>query len=197
MFYSIRGKLIHKEVNMAVVECGGIGYKCLSTINSIAKLERMGEVTLYTHLHVREDNIDLFGFCDQTELNCFKLLISVSGVGPSVGLNILSQLSPERFAMMVAASDIKGLTQCKGVGAKLAGRIVLELKDKLQKEGSIPEAAGFAAVSSSSGNAGEAVSALTVLGFSQTEAVAAVSRLPSDMTIESMIKEALKKLTVN
>ena len=135
MIYSIRGKLMVKDTELAVVECGGVGYACRTTLSTLSQLQAVGnDVMLYTYLHVREDNIELFGFASQQELNCFKMLISVSGVGPKAALSILSDVTPEKFALLVASEDSKTLTRTKGIGAKTAQRIVLELKDKIVKE---------------------------------------------------------------
>ncbi len=136
MFYSIKGTLTHMEPGFAVVECGGVGFKCFTTLSTQRAMPQLGErVKLYTLLNVREDALDLFGFATMMELNCFKMLTAVSGVGPKVGLAILSELSPEQVAMAAASGDSKSLTRANGVGAKLAQRIVLELKDKVKKMG--------------------------------------------------------------
>lgn len=199
MLYSVRGKLIHKEPYLAVVECGGVGFKCITTTNTLAKLGETGsEVTLYTYLHVREDLLDLFGFAEMGELNCFKMLLSVSGVGPKVALAILSDLTPERFALCVAANDTKTITKAQGVGAKLAQRIVLELKDKLKSADMPTTLSGDAfsgGAASIGGNAGEAVSALVVLGYSQADAAKAVSGLSPELPSAEMIRQALKYLS--
>lgn len=118
MIYSVHGKLIHTESGFAVVECAGVGYKCLTTLSTLSRLPRLGEeATLYTHLNVREDAVDLFGFYDQGELSCFKMLISVSGVGPKAALSILSSMSPEKFALCVATGDVKSL-KCPASGPR-------------------------------------------------------------------------------
>ena len=133
MFYSVRGKLIHTTTACAVVECCGVGYNCQTTMNTLKQIKLGSEVMLYTYLNVREDAMDLFGFATKTELETFKTLISVSGVGPKAGLSILSELSPEQVAMAIATDDIKTITRAQGVGKKLAQRVILELKDKLAK----------------------------------------------------------------
>ncbi|MFR2561324.1 MAG: Holliday junction branch migration protein RuvA [Anaeromassilibacillus sp.] len=134
MFYSIKGTLTHMEPGFVVVECAGVGFKCLTTLSTQRTMPQIGEqVKLFTHLNVREDAMDLFGFATMMELNCFKMLTAVSGVGPKVGLAILSELSPEQVAMAAASGDSKSLTRASGVGAKLAQRIVLELKDKVKR----------------------------------------------------------------
>lgn len=198
MIYSLTGTLIHTDTTTAVVECGGVGFKCLTTLNTLKQLGPTGgKVTLYTYLNVREDALDLFGFFGQTELDCFKLLISVSGVGPKAALSILSELSPERLALCVATGDSKSITRAQGVGPKLAQRVVLELKDKLAKglpdQFSSPEleAAGAA---NQAGPAAEAVSALVMLGYAQSEASVAVGKLDSSLSVEELIKQALKML---
>ena len=133
MFYSIKGILIHTEPNVAVVECGGVGFLCRTTMNTQRTLPPVGqEAKLYTHLNVREDALELFGFATQAELNCFKLLTAISGVGPKVGLAILSVLTPEQVAAAAATGDSKAFTRASGVGPKLGQRIVLELKDKVK-----------------------------------------------------------------
>ncbi len=197
MIYSVRGKIIHKGTDIAVIECGGVGYACRTTLATLSQMGRTGEeAMLYTYLHVREDNVELFGFATEQELNCFKMLITVSGVGPKAGLAILSDTSPERFALIVATGDHKALTKTKGVGPKLAQRVVLELKDKITKE-QLAAAGGEAAdlpIVSEGGNISEAISALVVLGYSQTEAAFAVAGLDTALPVEELIKLSLKKM---
>lgn len=197
MIYSVRGRLIHTEPHIAVIECGGVGLCCHITMTTAHKLPAVGdEAMLYTRMNVREDAIELFGFADRAELSCFKHLISVTGVGPKVGIAILSELSPERVALAAASGDYKTLTKASGVGPKLAQRIVLELKDKfggLQPSGGMDITADTGVVSAA-GNAAEAVSALSVLGFTSGEASAAVGRLDSMLPVETLVREALKTL---
>ena len=132
MIYSVRGNLILMEAGLAVVECNGIGFRVQTSLTTQRQLKLNSEVTLFTHMNVREDAMELFGFATKSELNTFKMLISISGVGPKVALAILSELSSEQIAMCVSASDSKTLTRANGVGPKLAQRIVLELKDKFK-----------------------------------------------------------------
>lgn len=200
MIYSVRGKLIHKEPNLAVVECNGVGYACRTTLSTLSRLGSVGsEAFLLTYLYVREDNVELFGFATEQELNCFKMLITVSGVGPKAGLAILSDTTPESFALNVATGDYKAFTKTKGVGPKLAQRVVLELKDKISKEqlavggGEQPD---FSAALGQ-GNISEAVAALVVLGYSQTEAASAVAKLDPNLSVEELIKNALKKIAAS
>ncbi len=197
MIYSVKGELVAVTPNTAVVECGGVGFRCHITMNTARQLPSLGkEAMLYTIMNVREDAIELFGFADQAELTCFKQLTAITGVGPKAGLSILSELSPQKVALAVAAGDYKSLTRAAGVGPKLAQRIVLEMKDKVDtlsggnlSMGDIP-----AGVPSAAGNAAEAVSALTVLGFSASEASAVVGRLDSALPVETLVREALKQL---
>lgn len=200
MIYSVTGKIIHKTADSAVIDCGGVGYLCRTTLATLSQIGRTGEAaTLYTYLHVREDNIELFGFATEQELNCFKMLISVSGVGPKAGLAILSDTNPEKFALTVATGDYKAFTKTKGVGPKLAQRVVLELKDKITKEqlsGGVHAEDIFEAVSEGS-NTAEAISALVVLGYSQTEAASAVAKLDPSLAVEELIRQALKKMAAN
>jgi len=195
MIYSVRGKLIHRENELAVIECGGVGYACRTTLSTLASLGETGsETMLYTYLHVREDNVELFGFSSQQELNCFKMLISVSGVGPKAALAILSDVNPEKFALLVASEDSKSLTKTKGIGAKIAQRIVLELKDKIVKENIDLAEAGnsFAAASAESTSVSEAFSALLVLGYTQSEIAPVMSGLDPALPSSELIRQALK-----
>lgn len=200
MIYSVRGKLIRKEPNLAVVECAGVGYACRTTLNTISRLGSIGsEAFLLTYLYIREDSVELFGFASEQELNCFRMLISVSGVGPKAGLAILSDTSPEKFALNVATGDYKAFTRTKGVGPKLAQRVVLELKDKITNEqlsSSITGDTDLRAVTES-GNTSEAISALVVLGYSQAEAASVVAKLDPSLSVEELIRNALKKIAAS
>lgn len=197
MFYSVRGKLIHTTSSSAVVECGGVGYNCQTTINTLKTLKPNTEVTLFTYLNVREDAMELFGFATKTELDTFKTLISVSGVGPKAGLAILSELSPEQVAMAIATDDIKTITRAQGVGKKIAQRIILELKDKLAKAATAD--AGMSAVtgtvqSAVSGNIPKAIEALGVLGYSPSDVSPVLATLNSSLPVEQLIAMTLKQM---
>lgn len=199
MIYSVRGTLIHKAAGLAVVECAGVGYACRTTYNTLAQLGETGsEAKLFTYMHVTQDDIMFFGFHDEQELYCFKLLLGVSGVGPKAALAILSDCDPNSFALAVATGDHKSLTKTKGVGPKLAQRIVLELKDKIAKNNmELSASAPVGAVNralASKGNAADALEALLVLGYSQAEAESAVSKLDSSLSAEELIKLSLKSL---
>lgn len=197
MIYSVRGTVIHMEAGCAVIECGGVGYKCQTTINTLKKIKLSSEAMLYTYMNVRDDAVELFGFFSTSELSTFKMLISVSGVGPKAGLAILSELTPEQVAVAVASGDSKTITRAQGVGNKLAQRVILELKDKLkgvaasQEEFSVSESSSpvFAG-----GNITNAVAALAVLGYSSAEVMPILSRLDGSKTVEQLIGETLKEL---
>lgn len=196
MLYSVKGNLVHQEPGMAVVECGGVGFKCFVSMSTQRALPALGEqVTLFTQLNVREDAMDLFGFFTKSEMNCFRMLTGVSGVGPKVGLAILSELTPEQVAMAVAAGDSKTLSRASGVGPKLAQRIALELKDKVKKmEGSGELPSVGAGVISAAGNAANAVQALAVLGYAPADAAAVVARFDSSLPTEELIRLSLKAM---
>jgi Holliday junction DNA helicase RuvA len=146
-------------------------------------------------MSVREDAVELFGFITKHELGCFKMLLSVSGVGPKAALSILSEMSPQSFALSVVTDDVKALTRVKGIGGKTAQLIILKLKDKLSKDNIVTVKQSTAAYGGGHAVAGAAVSALLVLGFSASEASAALSGLPEDMETSEKIKQALKKLS--
>ncbi|MDR0223396.1 MAG: Holliday junction branch migration protein RuvA [Oscillospiraceae bacterium] len=197
MIYSVKGELIHKEPNLAVIECGGVGYACRTTSGSSDRLKIGEETALKTYLYVREDSVELFGFADNSELNCFKMLISVSGVGPKAALSVLSDMSPQSFALAVASDDAKRLTGVSGIGMKTAQRIILELKDKIDKQKSFTASEwNRSAVAGYSREAGgEALAALMVLGFSAGEATAALNGVPEGAETSERVKRALKKLS--
>lgn len=201
MFYSITGKVVYTDENSVAIDCNGVAFRLFATLNTLKKCAPVGqEQMLYTMLNVREDALDLFGFADKSELDCFKLLIGVSGVGPKAGLAVLSQLTPDRLALCVAGGDIKSITAAQGVGAKIAQRIVLELKGKLDGFAASAEALGdiAAAQKATVSYAGEdAVNALVMLGYSRSEASIAVGKLDGNLSTEDMIKQALKQLAKN
>lgn len=196
MIYSVRGKLIHTENSAAVVECGGVGYLCQTTMNTLKTLKLNSEVTLYTYLNVREDAVDLFGFATQSELATFKTLISVSGVGPKAGLSVLSELTAEQVAMAIATDDIKTITRAQGIGKKIAQRIILELKDKLAKSeqtqsGNVqmPQTAG--------GNVSKAIEALGVLGYTPADVSPVLANFDAGLPVEQLIAMTLKQMGRN
>lgn len=199
MIYSLNGILIFTDQSTAVVECAGVGYKCTVTYNTLRELPKIGEqVRLLTHMNVREDAVDLFGFFTSDELDWFKRLISVNGVGPKAAVAILSELSPQKLTLAIASGDSKSITRANGVGPKMAQRIILELKDKVTK--SMGSEAGSAAAglfdeSQINDSAlSEAIAALVALGYSQSEAASAVSGQDLSKPVDEIIKNSLKKL---
>lgn len=196
MIYSVNGTVDLIEPNLAVIDCGGVGYACRTTANTMSQLKIGEKAKLLTYLSVREDAVELFGFYDAAELNCFRMLISVSGVGPKAALSILSGMTPQAFALCVASGDSKTLTNAPGIGRKTAERIVLELKDKVSKQDVAAGVKGSAVpiVAAPSNTYAEAVSALMVLGYSNGEAASALSGLDPSAPSDELIRAGLKKL---
>ena len=196
MIYSVKGTLIHIESGFAVVECGGIGYKVNTTLTTQKELKLNSTVMLYTYMNVREDAVELFGFYSKGELSTFKLLISVSGVGPKVALAILSELSSETIALSVSSGDYKTLTRASGVGPKLAQRIVLELKDKIKGFATASDdmVVSKGSVIADTGNISKAVGALAVLGYSAADVTPILSKLDPTLSVEQLIGLTLKQM---
>ena len=198
MFYYLIGVVAEMEANLAVIDCGGVGYACATTNYTLSQLKKGERAKLYTYMNVREDAVDLFGFSSQSELHSFKLLLGVSGVGPKAALAILSTNTPANLAMAVVMGDEKALTAAPGIGKKIAQRIILELKDKLAKE-----QASFGPDTGSSvpltvlpnDKAKEAGAALAVLGYSGSEVAAALKGIDMDaLPLEEIIRQALKRM---
>lgn len=197
MFYYVSGTVAHMEPYMAVIDCAGVGYAVKTSNTTLGELKIGSTAKLYTYLHVREDIFELYGFFTQGELNCFKQLISVSGVGPKVALSILSTATAQTLALSVITGDEKALQAAPGVGKKMAQRIILELKGKLEKEQGVDVSAFSLPVGSgaqqSVSAAEEAAAALAVLGYSPTEVASAMKGLNTEgMSVEEIIKAALK-----
>lgn len=197
MIYNVRGTLTYTDINYAVVECGGVGFKCFVSMTTLKELPPLGkEANLYTYLAVREDAMDLFGFATQQELDAFKLLITVSGVGPKAAMAVLSVLPPDRLSIAVSSGDVKSIQSAQGVGKKTAERIVLELKDKMFGIAPSNSAAvqGIQAVASNS-DAQEAVEVLVSLGFNQSDAATVVGAMDKGLSVDDMIRKGLKQLS--
>ena len=202
MFYYISGRLAYSNPSTAVIDAGGVGYKLTiseNTFNSLPRLNSDGFVKLYTYMAVREDGVELFGFINEAELSSFKLLLSVSGVGPKAAISILSLLTPEKFALAVCTEDRKTIAKANGIGPKTAARVILELKDKLLKTTDLGEvaSASFESVSipTNSGKLAEAQDALLVLGYSRAEALNVLKSIDTQsLELEDIIKKALKLL---
>ncbi len=195
MIYNVKGTLTYAEPTFAVVECGGVGFKCFISMTTLRQLPSPNkEVNLYTYLAIREDAMDLYGFYDADELEAFKLLITVSGVGPKAAMAILSVLPPERLSIAVSGGDVRAIQQANGVGKKTAERVVLELKDKMGGiGGAVAAAVAEGMQAAATGNASEAVEVLISLGFERSDAALAVSKLDPSMSVDQMINNALKQ----
>ena len=193
MFYYVKGELVMTDPQSAVVDCGGVGYKLTVSMNTLSRLTELGKkVCLYTHFSVREDAVELFGFYDTEELYAFRLLISVSGVGPKAAIAILSLLSPAKFAVAVSTGDTKTLSKASGVGAETAARIVLELKDKVSATAVADD--GEAVVETARGGIiDDAIEALMVLGYQRQTAQKALAGCKGE-TLEELMRAALNKI---
>ena len=202
MFYYLNGELALRDINTCVIDCGGVGYKLtISTITSESLASKLGQkVKLYTHLAVREDGVEMFGFGSNEERHTFNLLTAVSGIGPKAALSILSVMTPDRLAMAVCTEDIKSISKAPNIGAKTAARIVLELKDKIAKEMPLASASVKDAPSAintarmSTGNLAEATEALMVLGYDRSSVIKALAGIDPTLDVGAIIKIALKKL---
>lgn len=192
MYYYISGTIASRQDGFIVIDNGGIGYKIYTSENTQNELRGSAEAILYTYLHVREDVFDLYGFATNEERSMFLHLMSVSGVGPKAALAVLSVMPPNSVALAVITNDAKSLTKAPGVGAKMAQRIILELKDKLKNAEIIP--AQIAEEISITDSQSEAVSALMVLGYSQNDAKKAVSGTDASLSTEEIVKQALTNL---
>lgn len=195
MIYNLTGKYITAEPGFVVIECGGVGFQCFTSMSTITRLPEQGStVTLYTHMNVTENSMTLYGFSEKTELNCFRMLISVSGIGPKAAISILSTLTPEEVALAVGSGDYKAITRANGIGPKIAQRVVLELKDKFKSMGApveMPAGARGTGMTSASSNSAAAINALMVLGCQPSEAAQLVSKLDAALPTEEIIRLAL------
>lgn len=199
MFYSLTGNVIFSDLSSVAIECGGVGFRCQTTANTLRDIDKDKKTTLFTYLNVREDSLDLFGFSTEYELEWFKMLIGVTGVGPKAALAILSEFVPEKLALCISSGDVKAITRAQGIGPKIAQRVILELKDKA-KSALSSDQTDISAIESVSAanempNTKEAISALTMLGYSQTEASVAVSKIDPSLSVQNIIKQALKILS--
>jgi len=183
--------------NLAVVDTGGVGYACMTTLNTLSRLETGKKARLYTFCYIKEDAFDIYGFFDLSEKRCFELLLGVSGVGPKAALSILSSNTPESLALAIISDDEAALTIAPGIGKKLAQRIILELKDKVSKDTATLKASGYVSPRGEAGQPGskqrDAAAALAVLGYSQGEISAAMRGIDIDaLSVEEIIREVLK-----
>jgi Holliday junction DNA helicase RuvA len=190
MIATLEGILEYRGNDFVIINVGGIGFRVYVPGSTLSQLGAVkGKVSLYTHLHVREDNISLYGFASSEELALFKNLISVSGIGAKLALALLSAFNPEQLVMAITSGDIDLLSQAPGIGKKMASRLVVELRGKLEKEWkevALPLAPEHADV----------IAALTGLGYSVAEASRAISKVPDseDLSLEDKIKMALQQM---
>ena len=197
MIYCLTGKIVKKSMSAVVLSCGGVGYYAQCPASVAGALPGVGkEATLYTVMSVTENDVSLYGFATEEQQACFEMLTAVSGVGPKVGLAILSVMEPQRVALAISAGDHKAFKAANGVGPKLAQRIVLELKDKVAKgfvDGiSLEDVAGAASGEPATQSASQAIAALVSLGCSQSEAALAISKIDATLPVEEIIKLALR-----
>ncbi len=198
MFYHLIGTVAEFGQNLVVLDCGGIGFALNATLNTISRLKTGEKAKLYVAESIGETNFDLFGFADKTEKRCFEMLVSVSGIGPKAALSILSYSTPETLALAIMNNDVKALTVAPGIGKKIAQRVILELKDKIAREMdsseitlptvSVPAAA-------ENGNVNDALTALTVLGYSSAEVAPILKQMDlTGMNAEQIIKSVLRHM---
>jgi len=197
MYYYIEGTVSIIAQNLAVVDVGGVGYACMTTLNTLSRLETGKKARLYTYCNIKEDAFDIYGFFDLSEKRCFELLIGVSGVGPKAALSILSSSTPESLALAIVDDEETALTIAPGVGKKLAARIILELKDKVSRETAVLKASGYVPPRGDAGQPGskqrDAAAALAVLGYSQGEISVAMKGVDTGaLSVEEIIREVLK-----
>ena len=199
MFYYLDGTVAEILPYLAVIDCGGVGYACKTTNNTLASLKKGQRGKLYTYLNVGEGIFELYGFATQNELNSFKMLLGVSGVGPKAALAILSATTPESLAMAIVTEDAKTLTAAPGIGKKIAQRIILELKDKMARETAgggldFSGGKGVPAAPVFTNKATEAAQALAVLGYSSQEVGIALKGVDVEtLPLEEIIRQSLKK----
>lgn len=196
MFYHIEGIVSDIDINLAVIDCGGVGYAINTTTNSLSQLHIKEKAKLYISECIKEDSFDLYGFSTLSEKRCFEMLLTVSGIGPKAAQSILTANTPENLAVAIMNGDDKAISAAQGVGKKIAQRVILELKDKVSKEagtvaGQMPEV-----ISPADGGArSDAIAALMVLGYSAPEINSAIRGLDiSGMSAEQIIKLTLKKM---
>ena len=197
MFYHLNGIVTDIDINLAVIDCSGVGYAVNTTTNTLSRLKIGDKSKVYISECIKEDSFELYGFATVSEKRCFEMLLTVSGIGPKAALSVLSEFTPDSFALAVASGDAKAITRAKGIGPKAAQRIILELHDKISGNSA---AKGFSApavsVANIHGAAGEAIAAMVSLGYTNAEAAAVIAKLPQDLPVDEMIKRALKSLAM-
>ena len=195
MFYYLEGTAAIIGPNLAVIDIGGVGYACVTSMHTLSKLETGKKAKLYTYCYIKEDAFDIYGFHDLGEKRCFELLIGVSGVGPKAAISVLSSSTPEALALAIAGDDETALTKAPGIGKKIAQRIILELKDKVSREASALKVAGYVAPGGDAAGSKQqdAAAALAVLGYAQGEISAAMRGVDmNSLSVEEIVREVLK-----
>lgn len=198
MFYYLNGIVAHKEPYLAVIDCGGVGYACRTTAYTLSALTVGEKAKVFTHVNVKEDTFDIYGFATTEELHLFQQLIGVSGVGPKAALAILSSSTPANLAMSIITGDERALTSAPGIGKKIAQRVILELKDKLAKGQAVSAGESYAGAGVTiipENKASEAAAALAVLGYSREEINAALRGVDMEkLSLEEIIRTVLRGL---
>ena len=197
MFYYLNGTITLLDANLAVVDCGGVGYACHTTNYTLSKLQVGKQAKLFTFCNIKEDAFDIYGFSTREELNCFEKLLGVGGVGPKAALAILSVVTPDQFTLAVMTQDDKTLTMAQGVGKKLAQRILLELKDKLAPSQLELSGAQMDASPVHGSKSAEASAALASLGYSQQEIAIALKGVDVNaLSVEEIVRHALRAMVM-
>ena len=199
MFHYLSGVVAELYPNLAVIDCGGVGFEVNTSSYTLSQLKAGEKAKLYTYVHIREDSFEIYGFSGKSEKRCFEMLLGVSGVGPKAALSILSVNTPESLIMSIVSGNERAITAAAGVGKKIAQRVILELKDKMAKETesvSFQDATAFSPVAvSDRSKLGDASAALAVLGYSAPEINAALKAVDTEnLTLEQIIKAALKQM---
>ena len=199
MIYSLNGILIYSDHISAVIECGGVGYKFSASTKTLAALPSNGkQAFVYTYMNIKEDAVDLYGFAEPGELELFKMITSVNGVGPKIGIALLSDFTTDQLSLAIASGDAKTLTKASGVGLKLAQRIVLELKDKMSSGLAVGDTSASSTVVadiSDGSSPKDAIAALVQFGYSNSEAATVVAKCDLSKSTEDIIKQALRLLS--
>ncbi|WP_300026182.1 Holliday junction branch migration protein RuvA [uncultured Maribacter sp.] len=193
MIHHLKGKLVEKNPTHVIIECGGVGYFVNISLNTFSKLPEQENISVFTHLQVKEDSHTLFGFMEKSEREIFRLLLSVSGIGSSIARTMLSSMSPSQVRDAIANGDVASIQAVKGIGAKTAQRVILDLRDKVLKVYDIDELS----LSTNNTNKDEALSALEVLGFARKQSERVVDKVlgqDASLSVEDIIKLALKNL---
>lgn len=200
MFYYLNGKISLIDANLAVVDCGGVGYACFASNYTISQLRIGEEHRLFTHCNIKEDAFDIYGFATRDELHLFEQLITVTGVGPASALAILSVLTPDQLTLAIMTGDEKSITRAKGIGAKSAKRIILELKEKIGGSLDFFQGQGSAAAGipvQQNGKISLATAALAELGYSQSEAASALKGADAEhMSVEELVRYGLRAMVM-